>query len=148
MSASNPDRSRLLTFLANPDTPISFDSSPLLQALGTTIVEATEGRIVLNFEPSAIFLQGANVVQGGAVSAMLDFAMAAAVMTKLESNISFATASLSDSFLAAVRTGRLTAVGEVDRIGRRNGFARATMTDAAGVALATASSVVTIIAST
>lgn len=148
MSASNPDRSRLLTFLANPDTPISFDSSPLLQALGTTIVEATEGRIVLNFEPSAIFLQGANVVQGGAVSAMLDFAMAAAVMTKLESNISFATASLSVSFLAAVRTGRLTAVGEVDRIGRRNGFARATMTDAAGVALATASSVVTIIAST
>ena len=82
---------------------------------------------MLQFEPAPLFLQGASVVQGGAVSAMLDFAMAAAIMTTLDDKVHFATASFTVSFLAAVKPGRLLAEGEVDRIGRRNGFARATL---------------------
>lgn len=146
MSAPNPDRERIRAFLADPGAPLAFDSSPLLAALGTTILTASEGRIELRFEPAPIFLQGASVVQGGAVSAMLDFAMAAAVMTKLDNTIQFATASLSVSFLAPVRPGLLRAEGEVDRIGRRNGFARASLHDAEGAVLATASCVLTLIA--
>jgi acyl-CoA thioesterase len=85
-------------------------------------------------------------VQGGAVSAMLDFAMAAAIMTTLDDHVHFATASLTVSFLAAVKPGPLLADGEVDRIGRRNGFARASLRAESGdTILATASSVLTIL---
>ena len=77
---------------------------------------------------------------------MLDFAMAAAIMTKLDAKASFATAGINVSFLAPARLGFLRADGEVDRIGRRNGFAHATLRDRAGAVLATASSVLTMIA--
>jgi len=147
MSPPNPDRERILAFLADPSVPLAFDSSPLLKALGTTIVAAGDGRIVLNFEPGPLFLQGASIVQGGAVSAMLDFAMAAAIMTKLDAKTGFATAGINVSFLAPARLGFLQADGEVDRIGRRNGFARATLRDREAAVLATASSVLTLIAS-
>ena len=146
MTALNPDRARIREFLAGPGVPLAFDSSPLLAALGTTIISAGNGRIVLQFEPAPLFLQGASVVQGGAVSAMLDFAMAAAIMTTLDDKVHFATASLTVSFLAAVKPGRLLAEGEVDRIGRRNGFARASLrAESDDTILATASSVLTML---
>jgi uncharacterized protein (TIGR00369 family) len=146
MAAMNPDRARIREFLAGPGAPLAFDSSPLLLALGTTIISAGSGRIMLRFEPAPLFMQGASVVQGGAVSAMLDFAMAAAIMTTLDDNVHFATASLTVSFLAAVKPGALLADGEVDRIGRRNGFARASLrAETADAVLATASSVLTML---
>jgi len=146
MAEQNPDRMRVRAFLAGAGTPLAFDSSPLLAALGTSIVAATTGRITLQFEPSSLFLQGASVVQGGAVSAMLDYAMAAAIMTALDDSIHFATAGLTVSFLAMVKPGVLIAEGEVDRLGRRNGFARAHLRAKANEAiLATASSVLTLI---
>jgi uncharacterized protein (TIGR00369 family) len=146
MTALNPDRARIREFLAGQGVPLAFDSSPLLAALGTTIISAGNGRIVLRFEPAPLFLQGASVVQGGAVSAMLDFAMAAAIMTTLDDKVHFATASLTVSFLAAVKPGQLLAEGEVDRIGRRNGFARASLRAESGdTILATALSVLTIL---
>jgi acyl-CoA thioesterase len=146
MTAMNPDRARIREFLAGPGEPLAFDSSPLLLALGTTIISAGSGRIVLRFEPAPLFMQGASVVQGGAVSAMLDFAMAAAIMTRLDDNVHFATASLTVSFLAAVKSGALLADGKVDRIGRRNGFARASLrAEADDAVLATASSVLTML---
>jgi uncharacterized protein (TIGR00369 family) len=146
ITAMNPDRARIREFLASPGVPLAFDSSPLLLALGTTIVSAGSGRVLLRFEPAPLFMQGASVVQGGAVSAMLDFAMAAAIMTTLDDNVHFATASLTVSFLAAVKPGALLAEGEIDRIGRRNGFARASLRAEGGDAiLATASSVLTML---
>jgi uncharacterized protein (TIGR00369 family) len=146
MTALNPDRVRIREFLSGPGTPLAFNSSPLLTALGTTILSAQAGRITLRFEPEPLFLQGASVVQGGAISAMLDFAMAAAIMTALDDHVHFATAGLTVSFLAAVTPGRLIAEGEVDRLGRRNGFARANLrADGGDAILATASSVLTIL---
>ena len=147
MTALNPDRARIREFLAGSGVPLPFDSSPLLLALGTTIIKASDGLILLRFEPAPLFMQGASVVQGGAVSAMLDFAMAAAIMTTLDDNVHFATASLTVSFLAAVKPGALLAEGEVDRIGRRNAFARASLRAETGdTIMATASSVLTMIA--
>lgn len=146
MTALNPDRARIREFLASPGVLLAFDSSPLLLALGTTIISAGSGRVLLRFEPAPLFMQGASVVQGGAVSAMLDFAMAAAIMTRLDDDVHFATASLTVSFLAAVKTGRLLAEGEIDRIGRRNGFARASLrAESDDAILATASSVLTML---
>lgn len=147
MTAENPDRLRIREFLSGAEAPLAFDTSPLLAALGTSILAASSGRITLRFDPSPIFLQGASVVQGGAVSAMLDFAMAAAIMTALDAKIHFATAGLTVSFLATVKPGPLVAEGEIDRLGRRNGFARAQLRSESGKAvLATASSVLTLIA--
>jgi uncharacterized protein (TIGR00369 family) len=146
MTAQNPDRLRIRSFLDDPVTPLAFDSSPLLAALGTSILAASTGRITLRFEPSQLFLQGAGVVQGGAVSAMLDYATAAAIMTALDDHIHFATASLTVCYLAAVKPGPLIAEGEVDRLGRRNGFAQARLrAEGSDSLLATASSVLTIL---
>ena len=68
-------------------------------------------------------------------------------MTTLDDRVHFATASLTVSFLSGVKPGSLIAEGEVDRLGRRNGFARAHLHAEGGDAiLATASSVLTLIA--
>jgi uncharacterized protein (TIGR00369 family) len=147
MTAQNPDRVLIRAFLADPRPPLAVDSLPMLVELGTSILEAESGRILLRFEPGPLFLQGTNTLQGGAVSAMLDFAMAAAIMTKLDDTTDFATASLTVSFFAPARLGRLVAEGVVDRLGRRNGFARATLRGADDMILASASSVLTLIQS-
>jgi uncharacterized protein (TIGR00369 family) len=67
-------------------------------------------------------------------------------MTRLDSETGFATAGLNVSFLAPVRGGMLRAEGRVDRIGRRNGFAHASLHDSEETLLATATSVLTVIA--
>ena len=95
MTALNPDRARIREFLAGPGVPLAFDSSALLARLAPRSSRRAAAASSLQFEPAPLFLQGASVVQGGAVSAMLDFAMAAAIMTTLDDKVHFATASLT-----------------------------------------------------
>jgi uncharacterized protein (TIGR00369 family) len=121
----NPDRVLIRRFVAGDGRPVAFDGSPLAALLGGEVVAADveQGRLSLVFQPGPGFLQGGGVLQGGALAAMLDFAIAGAVMLRLRDEDSASTVSLNLSFLAAAPPGRYLADGTTDRTGRRIAFA-------------------------
>lgn len=123
-------------------TPPQFPADPLASALGARLLRADRatGQVQLEFTPGAAFLQGEGVVQGGAVSAMLDFATACAAMLVLEAGVDCATVTLTTSFLRPVLAGPCIVRAEVERQGRSMVFTRARLQEAGGEArtLATA----------
>jgi uncharacterized protein (TIGR00369 family) len=141
----NPDQ-QLLHAFANGAPPCAIDSNPLAKLLGTTLIELNrDARTVrLGFAPTSGLLQGAGVVQGGLVCAMLDFAMAFATLACLEEGDAAATANLNVSYLRAVRDENLLATSSIDHLGKKLAFARAELLAANGTLLATANSTLAI----
>jgi uncharacterized protein (TIGR00369 family) len=128
------------------EVPRPFDTTPMGVALGARFLEVTaSGRVTMDFAPGPEFVQGAGVVQGGAVSAMLDFALGLCVFPLLPDGMTLATTTLNVSFLRAARCGRLTVVATADRVGCRAGFSSASMRDEGERLIATAMSTVAII---
>jgi uncharacterized protein (TIGR00369 family) len=123
----NPDQAQIHRFMAQPDSSLRFDGNPMALAMRTSIlaVDATVGRIELAFDPDPLFIQGTNVLQGGAVTAMLDFAMAFALLAQLEPGQSCATVNLTTAFLRPAPQGRYVAIGELERRGKGLAFTRA-----------------------
>ena len=139
----NPDQALIHRFVQAGGVAMPVDSNPMAQALQSTLlrVDRERGEVDIAFEPAALFIQGTGVLQGGAVTAMLDFAMAFAVLASLQPQASCATANLGTSFLAPAPRGRYKATGAVDRCGRTMAFARAQLfEEATGKLVATASS--------
>jgi uncharacterized protein (TIGR00369 family) len=110
--------------------PAALTSNPLARELGGAVLDlsAERGEAALTFAPPERFAQGAGVLQGGIVTAMLDFAMAFAAHAKLGAEErTFATASLSIHFLRPALPGRYVARGRLVRAGRRLLFAEAVL---------------------
>jgi uncharacterized protein (TIGR00369 family) len=141
----NPDQALLARFSG---APLPVDSNALASALRTTLValDRKAGIVTLTFEPGDQFVQGRGVVQGGIVATMLDFAAAFAALAILPEGQSAATASLNVGYQSAVRAGAVTATGTVERAGKRAIFTRAQITGSDGQVLATASSVMLVLA--
>ena len=127
--ASNPDAELLRAVMSGAvAAPAAVTSNKLAIALGARLVAAdvSDRSARLTFVPGDEFLQGAGVVQGGAVSAMLDFAMAWACFTILPENQTVTTTSMTSNFMGAGRGGEtIEAIGRVDRPGRRVMFTSA-----------------------
>ena len=102
-------------------------AGPLAVELKGELLEADlkTGAILAAFAPDERFTQGAGVVQGGVVAAMLDFAMALSGFTRIARGKSFATVSMTTQFLKPVRPGRCLVRGRLDRAGSRMIFASA-----------------------
>jgi len=144
----NADLAALQRFFENGRQPTAVDTNPMAQALGMRLIDidAQAGRIRLEFEPAPYFVQGTNVLQGGAVAGMLDFAMAFATLATVGAQQSCASVNLNTSFLKAAGPGRYVAVGELDRRARTMAFASATLAtaDEPDAPVATATSVLVI----
>ncbi|MEC7966456.1 MAG: PaaI family thioesterase [Actinomycetota bacterium] len=97
------------------------EEASIYHLLKPEVLEHGDGRAVLRFTPEPIWTIGAGVVQGGIVTAMLDMAMAFA------SN-GLSTATITVDILRPA-TGRLTATGEVTKLGRRLLFATGELHD-------------------
>lgn len=123
----NPDQALIHRFLAAPDQPLPIDSNPMAIALGMQLlrVDAGAGVVELAFAPDPLFIQGTGVLQGGAVTAMLDFAMAFATLAHVPVGHSCATVNLNTAFLRPAPQGRYLALGEVERRGRALAFTHA-----------------------
>jgi uncharacterized protein (TIGR00369 family) len=137
----NPDQALIHQF-QNGDTALAIDSNALAPQLGGHLlhVNRDSGRVDLSFAPGSLFTQGGGVIQGGIVCAMLDFAMAFAVLARLPAGETAVTVNLNTSYLRAVRQGKLLVTGLVDRLGTAAAFATARLTAQDGLLLATASS--------
>lgn len=124
----NPDREAVRAFVRdNTQSPVAMTTNPLAGALNLVLVEARAhpGRAVLHFEPLPLFIQGAGVLQGGALAAMMDFAMAFAAMPALADTEAAVTTTLDVAFLRPAHAGRYEAIGEIVRKGKAMIFARA-----------------------
>jgi uncharacterized protein (TIGR00369 family) len=143
----NRDQELIHRFAEEKLQSLVVDTSPLAAALNASIlaVDRAKGRIVLSFEAGPQFLQAMEVIQGGAVSAMLDFSMGFAVLAALPLGQSTATVNLNVSFLRAAHKGILHAEGEIERLGRTMAFTRARLVDRSGVPVATAVSTLAVI---
>jgi len=144
----NPDK--LLLQSHRPGDVLPFDSvdQEFARALGGYVigVDAVNGVVELRFAPGREFIQGAGVVQGGAVSAMLDFAMGFAGMAMLADGLAITTATLNISFLRAAPAGVYLAKGMIERRGRTLLFARGELRAEAGTLVATGTSSLVLVA--
>jgi uncharacterized protein (TIGR00369 family) len=124
----NTDRDLVLELSKSGSLPAPLASNPLALELGGEILQlGTEsGHAMLAFDPPARFAQGGGVLQGGIVTALLDFAMAFAAHAKLlGEDRGFATASMSVQFLRPAPPARYIAHGRIVRAGRKLLFAEA-----------------------
>ncbi|MGH8228451.1 MAG: PaaI family thioesterase [Steroidobacteraceae bacterium] len=129
----NTDRVLAVQFLEGGGKPLPLASNPLARALAGELLEldAERGSALLAFTPPQQFLQGAGVIQGGIVAALLDFAMAFAALAALGgADRPFATATLQVSLMKPAPPGRYLARGRIVRKGRRLMFAEAALAPA------------------
>lgn len=128
--APNPDHVLMRAFMAGDGTPVPVETNGLFRTLNTTLAgyDAGARAVTLRFQPDDLFRQGSGVIQGGAISAMLDFAMAFAAMTTVELTSSVTTTSMNTTFYAAGKGAVYEAVGKVEKPGRRMVFTSATLT--------------------
>ncbi len=124
---ANPDQALIHRFIDGGGVPIAFDANPMARALGAELraADLAAGTVALAFAPDPLFIQGTGVLQGGAVTAMLDFAMAFATLVQLPVGASCATVNLNTAVLRPAPQGRYLAHGEVERRGRQLAFTHA-----------------------
>lgn len=132
MREPNPDQLALHQWQKDKSTTPCFAANPMARALGTRLIslDPESGAIKLEFAPDGIFVQGVGVLQGGALSAMLDFAMAFSLLGVLPPNQGCTTASVNVSFLRAAPRGLYVATGEIEKRGRQLVFSRASLASA------------------
>lgn len=85
-------------------------------------VNQEKRQAILLFHPREDLCQSAGVIQGGFVTAMLDAAMAHAVLAASQLKLGPPTLELKVSFLRAALPGPHKAIGRVVRLGKSIGF--------------------------
>lgn len=143
----NPDIALLGRILAGGVAlPALFDSSPIARALGMTIlsVDKANGDVLAQFAPEECFVQGAGVLQGGAVAAMLDYAMIIPVMALADEGTVPATTNLDTAFFRPAPRGVYRAVARARRRTRMAVFVEATLRDSEEREIAAATATVMI----
>jgi uncharacterized protein (TIGR00369 family) len=144
----SPDQEVIGRFLQDPTQPLAVDSSALTTALGMKLVkiDLAQSRLELEYLPQPLFVQGMGVLQGGAVSAMLDFAMAFVVLAHRLDAKGCATVNLNASFLRPAPQGAYKAIGSIDKMGRNMAFTQARLERLEdGEPVATASSTLAVV---
>lgn len=130
-----------------PEGGVDFGASPICERLCARVLalDVAAGTIDLKFKAGEEYVHGWGTVQGGIIVAMLDFAMAMAVLAGLEKGQSIATSNINTEYLRPAPPGDFRATAEIIRKGRRLAFARAELFDANGkhVASATTTNVIT-----
>lgn len=119
---------------------VPLDVNPAFRALDTMLVEGVAGDVVLSFTAGEEMVQGNGVVGGGSLAAMLDSAMAVAVLSALKPGQNCATITLTVNMLRAAAPGTLYARAAVEKLGRSVAFVHAQLLDENRTLLATATS--------
>ncbi len=120
----------------------SIPPPPIVNLMNMRPVEVETGRVVFSCEPNESHYNPIGTVHGGLVCTLLDSVAGCAAQTTLPKGQAYTSLEIKVSYLRPVTadTGTLTAVGVVTKPGRRAAFVDATVTDAHGRLVATASS--------
>jgi uncharacterized protein (TIGR00369 family) len=120
----------------------SIPPPPIAKLMGFDLGEVEVGRAVFTVNPHEGHYNPIGTVHGGLVCTLLDSVAGCAAQTTLPKGMAYTSLEIKVSYLRPVLkdSGLLTAVGIVTKPGRRAAFVDATVTDAAGKLVATASS--------
>lgn len=123
-------------------TLLNQSRPPCLDTLSGRVVAFISGKnqLTMEFEPGLHCCHSGNIVQGGFVTAMLDAAMAHAVMAAEQLRVTVSSIDINVSFLRPTRAGRHTSVGTIIKLGRSVGYVRAELYSEQGELTATATS--------
>ncbi len=118
------------------------------ETLDIHLVEAEDGRVVLEAVPDVHLYNPLGTVHGGFSATMLDFACGYAVLSKMPPQQTFSTVELKVAYHKAMTkdTGPVRAEGKIVSLGRRVAFTEARLTDKAGKLYASATSSLLIMA--
>lgn len=124
---------------------IALTCNAAFESMGAVLVEGGPGDVLVSFEAAERATQGNGVVSGGTLAAMLDSAMAVAVLSALRPGQTCSTISLNVNMLRPGPVGRLYVQAGVEKMGGRVAFASARLVDGERKLLATASSSLAVI---
>ena len=102
---------------------IGMKANPFFCLMGIDPVSYGDGRAELSMEVRPDMLNGVGWLQGGVYVALVDEAMALAMMTVVGDDEGIATVSETTQFVKGVRNGRISAKAHVVRAGRKIIFA-------------------------
>jgi uncharacterized protein (TIGR00369 family) len=102
---------------------IGRKANPFFCLMGIDPVSYGDGRAELSMEVRSDMLNGVGWLQGGVYVALIDEAMALAMMTVIGDDEGIATVSETTQFIKGVRDGRISARAHVVRAGRKIIFA-------------------------
>ncbi|HWI86870.1 MAG TPA: PaaI family thioesterase [Sphingomonas sp.] len=125
----NVDRVLIAGAVAAGRRNVPIDTNPAFLALSTRLIESGQGELTVSFVAGPETSQGNGVVSGGTLAAMLDNAIALAVLSQLRPGQTCATISLTINMMKPAFVGTLGARSRVDRLGGRVAFASAELFD-------------------
>lgn len=140
LAEDNETRRFIAEAIAAGRHDVALDCNPAFAAMGAVLVDGTPGEVIVSFEAGEDTAQGNGVVSGGVLAAMLDGAMAVAVLSALKPGQTCSTISLNVNMLRPGKLGRLYVRAEVEKLGGRVAFAHAQLLDEERVTLATGAS--------
>jgi uncharacterized protein (TIGR00369 family) len=125
-----------------------YAPGPIAATIGWTVARVDPGAVDLLHTPGEWLDNNGGVVQGGALAALLDGAMACATISLLPPGHASTTLEMKVNFVRAVstRSGEVRAEGRVLHFGRRIATAEARLLDHEGVLLAHATSTCMVLA--
>jgi uncharacterized protein (TIGR00369 family) len=145
LPAENPDRVIVAEAIRWSLTDVPVHANPVAESMRMILVSAERGRVRLRFDIDQRFTQGDGVIQGGIVTAMLDFGMAFAGLSVVDEGESVATVGINVNFLRVSAPGRFEVEARLEKVGRRMVFARADLMREDGEPVASASAPLTIL---
>ncbi|MGF6312884.1 MULTISPECIES: PaaI family thioesterase [unclassified Bradyrhizobium] len=143
----NLDQQLLRRLSSGRELPAAVASSALARALQTQLkeIDPKTASVELLFVVGDDFTQAEDVVHGGTVATMLDFAMAYAALMAVDDGLSVATITMNVSCIRSAKPGAYRARGEIERCGRNIVFVRGILSDGEGRLVATAASSLAIV---
>jgi uncharacterized protein (TIGR00369 family) len=139
-AARLPDLSGIEFMRAIVSGELAAPPMAVLMNMRPTRVE--EGLIEFECEPDESHYNPLGIVHGGYACTVLDTVAGCATQTTLRQGLGYTSLEIKVNYLRALSTGSgvLTATGRVTKPGNRVAFAEATLADADGRLIATASS--------
>jgi uncharacterized protein (TIGR00369 family) len=115
---------------------------PIASTLGFGPLRLVDGAVVLELEPQSFHDNPIGSMHGGVIATLLDTVTGCAVHATLPAGVGYTSLDLSVRFIRAVRpgSGTVTATGRVVHRGSRTAVAEASLVDASGRLIATATS--------
>jgi uncharacterized protein (TIGR00369 family) len=115
---------------------------PIAKLMGFGLESVEFGKAVFTVEPHESHYNPIGTVHGGLVCTLLDSVAGCAAQSTLPKGTAYTSLEIKVNYLRPVlaTSGKLTATGIVTKPGSRAAFVDATVTDAAGKLVATASS--------
>lgn len=141
----NETRRFIADALAADRREVALTCNPAFESMGAVLVQGTPGEVLVSFEAGEHTAQGNGVVSGGTLAAMLDGAMAVAVLSALKPGQTCSTISLNVNMLRPGLVGRLFVRASVEKLGGRVAFAHARLVDGAEAVVATGTSSLAVI---